>query len=89
MKYYIFKVTTNQGKTYYKLNNMYIGYIDFDTDLTRAKLEHMANIEEKSYQIFAEGEVKDDFDLHLINISSERFNLKRDHAIAAKSALHI
>ena len=89
MKYYIFKVTNNKGKTYYKLNNAYLGYIDFDSDFSRSKLEHRKNIEEVSYQIFAEGEVEDDFDLHLINCASERFDLREAKKIAAKYALNI
>lgn len=89
MKYYIFKVTNNQGKVYYKLNNEYVGYIDFDCDFLRAKLEHLANIQEISYQIFAEGEVKDDFDLHFRNCASERFDLREAKKIAAEYALKI
>jgi len=89
VKYYIFKVTNSVGETYYKLNNMYIGYIDFDSDFTRAKLERLAKVEEICYQVFASGEVESHEKLHRMFADSLRFNLKKAKEIAAKYALNI
>lgn len=89
MKYYIFKVTNNTGESYYKLNNMYIGYIDFDSDFTRAKLERLAKVEEISYQVFASGEVESHEKLHRMFADTLRVNLKKAKAIAAAYALNI
>ena len=91
MKYYIFKVTNNQGKVYYKLNNEYIGYIDFDSDQWRAKMERLSNppIEEVSYQVFASGEVINDELLHRATCDSQRFTLRGAKKIAADYALNI
>jgi hypothetical protein len=91
MKYYIFKVTNNKGKTYYKLNNRYIGYIDFDSDQWRAKMERLSNppIEEVSYQVFASGEVENHTQLHRLFADSKRFGLFLAKKIAAAYALNI
>jgi hypothetical protein len=63
---------------------MYIGYIDFDTDQWRAKMERLNDppIEEVSYQLFASGEVKDHLDIHCRNVASERFDLNTAKQIA-------
>ena len=89
MKHYIFKVTNSVGETYYKLNNRYIGYIDFDSDFTRAKLERLAKVEEISYQVFASGEVENHTQLHRLFTESKRFGLFLAKKIAAAYALKI
>ena len=40
MKYYLFKVRDSLGQEYYLLNNMYIGYIGFDSDNMRSHAEY-------------------------------------------------
>lgn len=40
MKYYIFRVQDNLGQEYYILNNMYIGYVGFDSDHMRSRAEY-------------------------------------------------
>ena len=40
MLYYIFKVQDNLGQDYYILNNIYIGYVGFDSQYIRSLLEH-------------------------------------------------
>lgn len=81
MKYYIFKITNNKGNVYYKLNNEYIGYIDFDSNYDRLKFEYLDEIKDISYELFAEGEVLDDRILHRRNCDSERFDLKEAEQI--------
>lgn len=87
MKYYIFKTTNNKGKVYYKLNNRYIGYIDFDSNYDRRECEYRDGIEEICYELFAEGEVSDDRILHQRFSDSERFDLKEAEQIVKDFSL--
>lgn len=89
MKYYIFKVTTNQGRVYYKVNNRFIGYIDFDSNFWRAKQEELTNppIKPISYELFASGEVTNDRELHQMFCESQRFNLRLAKKISADHKL--
>ena len=80
MKYYVFKVRDSAGEEYYILNNQYIGYVGFDTNFTRSKVEYEKKITKK-YQLYAESYYfldngADDQILHSLNCSSQRFNKK-------------
>jgi hypothetical protein len=52
---------------------MYIGYVGFDSNFTRSKLEYNAGVKEQ-YQVFATGNVINDNELHRLNCDSARFD---------------
>ena len=74
MKYFIFKVTPSVGKSYYVLNNRYIGYVGFDSNHIRSILEYHAGVKE-TYQVFAVSKETEDLTLHKDNCVSRRFTL--------------
>ena len=47
MIYYIFEVTDSTGATYFIVNNKYIDYVGFDSDVLRSLLEHNAKVKRK------------------------------------------
>lgn len=78
MFYYVFKVNTNKPEIvpdYYKLNNRYIGYVGFDSQFMRSKLEYHAKVSNKlKYQLFATGSSPDFDEVHNLNVDSKRFS---------------
>lgn len=56
MTYYIFRVQDSLKKEYYIVNNVYIGYINFDGDSIRSGAEYANNVKRK-YQLYAKGEL--------------------------------
>lgn len=73
MRYYIFKVTDSTNDTYYILNNQYIGYIGFDSEIVRSTLEWGAKVK-RNYQLYATSAETNDQSLHDLNCDSHRFN---------------
>jgi hypothetical protein len=50
MKYYIFRVKDSLGQEYYIFNNMYIGYVGFDSNHLRSRVEHNGLTEKELMQ---------------------------------------
>lgn len=73
MRYYIFKVIDSTNDTYYVLNNQYIGYIGFDSEIVRSTLEWGAKVK-RNYQLYATSLETNDQNLHKLNCDSHRFN---------------
>lgn len=59
MKYYIFKVTDSIKREYFIVNNVYIGYVGFDSNWLRCILEYngKVRVEPVKYNLYAQGEV--------------------------------
>ena len=77
MKYYIFKVKDSANQNYYIINNMYLGYVGFDSNEIRSILEWNAKIKRK-YKLIASGNVlSGDSYLHRIFCDSKRFTLQQ------------
>lgn len=81
MKYYLFKVKDSLNQEYYILNNQYIGYIGFDSDNVRARIENEAGLKynQTEYVLIAQTNYIEEIhpnekQLHLLNCGSVRFN---------------
>lgn len=77
MKYYIFKVRANKPELvsdHYIVNNMYIGYVGFDSQHIRSILEYNAGIKFE-YSPVAVGDITvDDSELHRLACDDDRLD---------------
>lgn len=88
MKYYIFKVRTHDERLpeFYIINNVYIGYVGFDSQHVRSIIEG-GNQKKFEFQHVASGDVAEDRELHNLFCESKRLNRKSAEELIEKYKL--